>query len=216
MHFEIKDLRKKYGKKIVLDGIDLTAERGRCIGILGGNGSGKSTLLSVIAGVLRPDSGSITSEKDGASARIGYVPQGTPLIEELSAKDNLRLWYSSGRMKQELENGVLKLLGIDDFLNVPVRKMSGGMKKRLSIGCAVSGNPDILLMDEPTSALDIVCKDNIYSYIGEFKDKGGIILLATHDVHEIEICDECYVLKNGKLEKYIYDGDIHKLAGCIG
>ena len=70
-------------------------------------------------------------------------------------------------------------------------------------------------MDEPTAALDIACKDNIYTYIKDFKAKGGIVLLATHDVHEIELCDQCYVIKDGKLMEYHYDGDVHKLAQWI-
>lgn len=215
MKLEIKDLHKKYGKKTVLSGIDLSAEGGSCVGILGGNGCGKSTLLSVLAGVISADSGSFSAEKNGSAARIGYVPQGTPLMEELSAWDNLRLWYSKEDLRKELDEGVLKLLGVDAFLKVPVRKMSGGMKKRLSIGCAVSGDPDILLLDEPTSALDIACKDRIYAYIKEFRDKGGIILIATHDVHEIELCDSCFILKDGRLLPYSYDGDVHELARRI-
>ncbi|MCR4598789.1 MAG: ABC transporter ATP-binding protein [Acetatifactor sp.] len=214
MKLEIKDLTKKYGKKTVLNGISLTADAGHCVGILGGNGSGKSTLLSILAGIVRADSGSFTIEGEEEGS-IAYVPQGTPLLEELSAKDNLKLWYDKKTMEAELSNGVLKLLGVDEFLKVPVRKMSGGMKKRLSIGCAMAGNPKVILMDEPTAALDIACKDSIYTYIKEFKKKGGIILLATHDVHEIELCDQCFVIKEGKLNDYQYDGDVHKLAQWI-
>ena len=215
MTLEINDIRKKYGKKTVLDGISLSAEAGSCIGILGGNGCGKSTLLSIIAGLSRADSGSVTAVKDNGKAVIGYVPQGTPLMEELSAKDNLRLWYSRDALKRELESGVLKMMGIDTFLKVPVRKMSMGMKKRLSIGCAVYGNPDILLLDEPTAALDIVCKESIYAYIDDFRKKGGIVLFVTHDVHEFELCDRCYVMKDGRLSEYTYDGDLRKLAGMM-
>ena len=215
MTLEINDIRKKYGKKTVLDGISLSAETGSCIGILGGNGCGKSTLLSIIAGLSRADSGSVTAVKGNGKAVIGYVPQGTPLMEELSAKDNLRLWYSRDALKRELESGVLKMLGIDTFLKVPVRKMSMGMKKRLSIGCAVYGNPDILLLDEPTAALDIVCKESIYAYIDDFRKKGGIVLFVTHDVHEFELCDRCYVMKDGRLSEYTYDGDLRKLAGMM-
>ena len=215
MTLEINDIRKKYGKKTVLDGISLSAEAGSCVGILGGNGCGKSTLLSIIAGLSRADSGSITAVKGSSRAVTGYVPQGTPLMEELSAWDNLRLWYSRDALKRELESGVLKMLGIDTFLKVPVRKMSMGMKKRLSIGCAVYGNPDILLLDEPTAALDIVCKESIYAYIDDFRKKGGIVLFVTHDVHEFELCDRCYVMKDGRLSEYTYDGDLRKLAGMM-
>ncbi|MCR5460041.1 MAG: ABC transporter ATP-binding protein [Acetatifactor sp.] len=214
MKLEIKDLKKKYGKKLVLDGISFSADEGTCVGILGGNGCGKSTLLSILAGIVRADSGSF-EVTGGEKSCIGYVPQGTPLFEELSAKDNLKLWYDSQSLKKELESGVLKLLGVNEFLTVPVRKMSGGMKKRLSIGCAVSGSPKILLMDEPTAALDIACKENIYEYIENFKKNGGLILLATHDVHEIELCDKRYVIKDGKLTEWQYDGDLRKLAQWI-
>lgn len=215
MTLEINDISKKYGKKTVLDGISLSAEAGSCVGILGGNGCGKSTLLSIIAGLSRADSGSIRAVKDSGRAVTSYVPQGTPLMEELSAWDNLRLWYSRDALKRELESGVLKMLGIDTFLKVPVRKMSMGMKKRLSIGCAVYGNPDILLLDEPTAALDIVCKESIYAYIDDFRKKGGIVLFVTHDVHEFELCDICYVMKDGRLSEYTYDGDLRKLAGMM-
>jgi ABC-2 type transport system ATP-binding protein len=212
---EIKDIVKKYSKKTILNGVSLIAEGGACMGILGGNGCGKSTLLSILAGLSRADSGSLTTEKDGGKAVIGYVPQGTPLMEELSARDNLRLWYSSDDLKRELEDGVLKMLGVDAFLKVPVRKMSMGMKKRLSIGCAVYGNPDILLLDEPTAALDIVCKERIYAYIEHFRNKGGLVLFVTHDIHEFELCDKCYVMSGGVLTEYEYEGDIHKLASLM-
>lgn len=218
----IKNIKKNYGKKTVLKDIALEVKEGTCVGILGGNGSGKSTLMSILAGVLQGDGGSFFYDdknlfKDNAtrSQVLGYVPQSTPLIEELTAKDNLRLWYDKDSMNASLKNGVLKLLGIDEFLNVAVYKMSGGMKKRLAIGCAVASNPQILLLDEPSAALDLVCKENISSYLKEFKKNGGRILLATHDIQELSICDELYILKDGVLTPYQYDGDISHLARSL-
>ena len=130
--------------------------------------------------------------------------------------NNLLIWYDAKRLDRELEDGVLQKIGIPEFLKVPVRKMSGGMKKRLSIGCAVSNVPHVLLLDEPTAALDIACKNVIYEYLKDFKNHGGVILLATHDLHEIALCDACYVLKDGKLQEYAYDGDVQRLAELIG
>lgn len=222
MLIEICNIKKKYGKNDILRGIDLKAENGQCIGILGGNGSGKSTLLSILAGVNRCTEGSFTLDgrdllkntKLRASS-VGYVPQGTPLFEELTAYDNLLLWYEKDKIKYELENGILGILGIDDFLKVPVNKMSGGMKKRLAIGCSVFNSPKILLLDEPSAALDLVCKERISNYLKAFKSNGGIILLATHDVGEIDLCDSIYIMKNGVLSKYDYDGNIHRLVGNL-
>ncbi len=216
---EVRNIQKRYKKKIVLRDISFTASAGQCIGILGGNGSGKSTLLSILSGVLPADAGHfLYQEKDllqEAKLRrnvLGYVPQGTPLLEELTALDNLRLWYDGKKLKQELANGALAMLGIPEFLHTPVQKMSGGMKKRLTIGCAISGNPDILLLDEPSAALDLVCREKILEYLRAYKNQGGIVLLATHDVQEIELCDRWYILRDGVLIDYAYDGEISKLV----
>lgn len=222
MDVQIKNVQKQYGKKQVLRDISLSAEGGRCIGILGSNGSGKSTLLSILAGVLRPEGGTflcdgidLLKEPARRAALVGYVPQGTPLIDELSARDNLLLWYDKQELEAELESGVLKLLGIGEFLKVPVCKMSGGMKKRLSIGCAVAKRPPILLLDEPTAALDLVCKERISSYLREYKKAGGLLLLTTHDVMELSLCDELYIIKDGTLVPFCYDGDICALVKSL-
>lgn len=222
MMIEIKQIQKKYKKKAVLTDINLDVQEGSCVGILGGNGSGKSTLLSILAGVQKADNGSflwggadLFKNEKIREEILGYVPQGNPLMEELTAWDNLRLWYEKDELKKELDGGVLDMLGIPDFLKVPVRKMSGGMKKRLSIGCSVANHPKLLLLDEPSAALDLICKERIGNYLKDFKAQGGSIILATHDVQEIELCDVWYILKNGMLEPYLYDGNVHHLVGKL-
>lgn len=221
---EIKEISKKYKKKVVLEDVSFTAKPGECIGILGENGCGKSTLFSILAGTLQRGGGSFMwngkdlFRNEGLRAKIiGYVPQGTPLLQELSARDNLRLWYTGGKeeLDRELSEGVLAMLGIPDYLKVPVTKMSGGMKKRLSIGCAVAHRPQVLLLDEPSAALDLVCKERIYNYLQNFKKQGGTILLATHDVQELPLCDRILILKNGRMKDYQYDGNVHHLVGNL-
>ena len=223
MNVQVKNICKRYGKKTVLDGASFEAESGERVGILGANGSGKSTLLSILAGIFPPQGGQFLidgSDVLGKGAKrlqsaVGFVPQGTPLIEELSARDNLLLWYTREQMDAELRGGVLSLLGIDEFLRVPVRKMSGGMKKRLSIGCAVASRPSVLLMDEPTAALDLVCKEQLNGYLDRFEAAGGITIATTHDASEIDLCDRLYILKGGKLEPYIHDGNTAKLTELL-
>lgn len=222
MQIEIKHLAKNFKSKQVLRDICLKAEGGTCIGILGANGSGKSTFLSILAGIQSCDAGSFlcggTDLLENTKKRaelVGYVPQGTPLIEELSARDNLRLWYDKKAMEQELDDGVLELLGIGDFLNVTVSKMSGGMKKRLSIGCAMAKKPPILLLDEPTAALDLSCKQSIAAYLRHYKQSGGLLLLTTHDVLELELCDAWYIIRDGVLVPFTYDGDLQKLVESL-
>ena len=109
----------------------------------------------------------------------------------------------------------MKLLGIDEFLKKPVHTLSGGMKKRLSIGCAVAQRPPILLLDEPTAALDLPCKQQIHRYLEAYKRSGGILLLTTHDVTELDLCDRLYILREGLLVPYTYDGDPVKLSESL-
>ncbi len=222
MQIELKHIAKKFKKKQVLQDICLQAESGSCIGILGANGSGKSTLLSILAGIQDSDGGSFlcdgTDLMKNAKKRaelVGYVPQGTPLIEELTARDNLLLWYDKKSMQKELSDGVLALLGIGEFLNVVVSKMSGGMKKRLSIGCAMAKKPPIVLLDEPTAALDLSCKQSIAAYLRHYKNSGGLLLLTTHDVMELELCDAWYIIRDGVVVPFTYDGNVQKLVESL-
>ncbi len=219
MKIEINHIKKSYKKNKVLTDVTFTAEGGSCVGILGGNGSGKSSLLSILAGVQKCDSGEFLYNGknlfDNAYMRanaVGYVPQGTPLIDELTAWDNLLLWYDRKTLKKELSTGVLAMLGINGFLKTTVSKMSGGMKKRLSIGCALAKHQPVLLLDEPTAALDLACKENIAEYITKYKKSGGIVILATHDVSELCLCDKLYILKDGKLNDYCYNGNLKDLV----
>lgn len=222
MKLEINHIKKSFGKKQVLRDISLTAEKGECIGILGANGSGKSTLLTILAGVQKAGGGEFLLNGENLfknsslrSKTVGYVPQGTPLIDELTAYDNLLLWYSKKELKAELENGILKLLGINEFIKVPVRKMSGGMKKRLSIGCAVAKKPPVLLLDEPTAALDIACRQDIAEYLKGYKAAGGILFLTTHDPLELELCDRLFIIKEGLLTSFEFDGNLQKLVESL-
>lgn len=206
----VKNISKSYGRKQVLRDITFSAKQGECIAIAGANGCGKSTLLSILAGTLRGNGGSfhafghdLFAEPKERERIIAYVPQENPLIGELTAKDNLRLWYCNSRfdMKQELENGVLAMLGIPEFLNVKVANMSGGMRKRLSIGCAVANDPPVMILDEPGAALDLACKEAIRCYLEEYKKRNGIVIITTHDEEELQLCDHLLVMRDGVLRE---------------
>lgn len=229
MQLIIDGIRKKYHHNQVLDGVSLRIESGEQVGILGQNGCGKSTLLAVLAGILSADAGRFLVQHEGRepmdlldapalrSRLVGYVPQDTPLLEELSALDNLRLWYPGGRrvLEKELESGVLRDLGIEPFLNRRVSRLSGGMKKRLSIGCALAHHPRILLLDEPGAALDLVCKQIIVDYLDIFCREGGIVLMASHEIPEIASCTRTLILKDGTVRPYAFDGSVSQLVSHL-
>lgn len=207
---EVKGIQKQYGKKVVLRDATFSARQGECVAIAGANGCGKSTLLKILAGTLRANGGTFTAfghdmlkEPEERERLVGYVPQENPLIPELTALDNLKLWYCNSRydIEQELEKGVLAMLRIPEFLNVRVDAMSGGMKKRLSIGCAVANDPPVLILDEPDAALDLICKEEIRDYLAEHKRRGGIVVITTHDEEALDLVDKLMVVQDGYLRE---------------
>ncbi len=189
-----------YSKKNVLNDISFEVKPGTCVGIIGANGCGKSTLLSLITGSFKPKSGKITINSD---VNLGYVPQENPLLPDLSAYDNLLLWYkgSKKQLNEELRNELVSMLGIDNFLKKPVKKLSGGMKKRVSLAIALINEPTVLIMDEPSAALDLPCKSDMHMYLRKFISLGRSVIITTHDEDELDLCDVLYCIKDTHLVK---------------
>ena len=132
-----------------------------------------------------------------------YVPQENPLMEELTVRDNLLLWYRGSRkgMEEDLKNGAAAMLGVDKMLNRTAGKLSGGMKKRVSIACALSNHAPVLIMDEPGAALDLECKELIRNYLREYMAGGGAVVLTSHELAELALCTQMHVLRRGRLTK---------------
>ena len=206
---ELKGIRKSFGKKLILDGLDLSVKRGQCIGLVGVNGSGKSTLLAIMAGALKADDGTIRYNghemigREDLSRWAAFVPQDNPLIDELSVRDNLKLWYAGTdiRLKDALETGLPKELGLRDVLTQRVRNLSGGMKKRVSIACALANDAPILLMDEPAASLDLVMKQDIRRHLQRYLERGGTVVISSHEEDELKMCDELYHLTEHRLQR---------------
>ena len=222
MTAEVKEIKKSCGRKEVLRGASFRAALGSCVGILGANGTGKSTLLRILAGVLRADAGEflldgkeLLRDEHRRARTVAYVPQTTPLLEELSARDNLRLWYEKDALERSLEDGVLRQLGVDAFLNSRASRLSGGQRKRLTIGCAMAASPAVLLLDEPTAALDFAGKEKILRCFENFRRGGGLLVMASHDPWELELCDDWRLLREGRLEPYRYPGSRAALAADL-
>ena len=207
---EISGICKSYRRQVILEGVELTVEPGDCLGIVGYNGCGKTTLLSIISGALKADKGSIVFNGRQAVGRprvfaeeAAYVPQENPLMEELTVRDNLLLWYRGSRkgMEEDLKNGAAAMLGVDKMLNRTAGKLSGGMKKRVSIACALSNHAPVLIMDEPGAALDLECKELIRNYLREYMAGGGAVVLTSHELAELALCTQMHVLRQGRLTK---------------
>ena len=172
---EVQSLSFSYRKKPIVSGLSFQALPGTVTVLAGPNGSGKSTTLSLIAGVLRPDSGTIR-----ADGRIGYVPQGIALFEDMSVRDNLRFFAQEAHAEIPAELP----FGIGGFLGKRVSALSGGMKKRVSITASLIGDPEILLFDEPVESLDLIFRDELAEVIRSLRASGRTILYAGHETGE--------------------------------
>lgn len=191
---KVSDICFSYRGNKVLDGFGLELKCGECVVIAGANGCGKSTALALIAGILRPDSGTV--EVGGS---IGYVPQKTGLMEDMTSADNLRFFCAlAGKPMPETPP-----FGVAEFYKKRVGKLSGGMKKRLSIACALAAQPDILLLDEPCEALDAGARSELVWLLASLKAAGKSILYVAHDPDEFfPIFDRLVVIKSGRAEVY--------------
>ncbi len=189
--YTIEHIQKSYGKKVILDDITISVNEGEAVGILGVNGSGKSTLLNYIASYYA---------KEDPSVVCGYVPQENPLFDELKPLDNLRMWTKLPKDKilEELASPRLSLLGITDFLDKPVKKLSGGMKKRLSLASVLISSPKLLLMDEPFAALDLPAKQDILHFMRTYLSYGNSLIIASHEENIFHFCNRVFLLKDGK------------------
>ncbi len=201
---------KRYGRREILKGLDLSVAPGTCAGIIGGNGCGKTTLLSILAGTSKANKGRVCLDNKtlrrnskAYGEAVAYVPQENPLIGELTVKDNLLLWYKGDKkaMTEDLETGAGALLGVKPMLTRTVDKLSGGMKKRISIACALAGHGRYLILDEPGAALDMECKADIRRYLKTYMAAGGAVILTSHEIAELSVCTRLYVLRNGRLEE---------------
>lgn len=206
---KVDSISKNYGKKEVLKSISFSSGAGECIGIIGPNGCGKSTLLKILQGSLKPASGSLSyngcnplASPKYFSEYIGYVPQDNPLFANLSVLDNLKLWYcdSTHNLKDDIESGIIAEFKINTYLKEKVKNLSGGMKKRLSIACAIAKDPQILIMDEPGASLDIIAKNDIVNYIKKYISQGGTVIISSHEECELAVCTRTYLINNGVLE----------------
>lgn len=206
---EVSNISKSYGKKQVLKNVSLDARAGERIVIVGRNGCGKTTLLKILAGAMAPNGGSLNyfgeeplKDKTVFRRSCGYVPQENPLMDELSVLDNMRLW---GYDRRNPDRALLEQFELEKLLKTKVSKLSGGMKRRVSLACGVISHPGFLIMDEPTASLDICYRDELLQWLKKYQGNSGIVLMTTHEEAEIMEADKCYVMRAGTLFK-IDDG----------
>ncbi|WRS28778.1 ABC transporter ATP-binding protein [Oscillospiraceae bacterium MB08-C2-2] len=175
--------------------------------IVGPNGSGKSTLLSILAGLLRPDSGRVLFggkplKPIGSGRQIGFVPQKDSLFEELTVADNLAFWSAAAKvsLREALARPSVTQLELKPMLKKRVGALSGGMRQRISLAVGLLANPTLLILDEPFAGLDLFFKRQLITHLTELRKDGVTILYTSHNADEIAaLCDRVFLLMNGKI-----------------
>jgi ABC-2 type transport system ATP-binding protein len=205
-----KDVTKRYGTTVAVDGLSLEIRRGEIFGLLGPNGAGKSTTVHLAVGLLAPDTGLVEIAGAGSPAqasvrtKIGVAPQSLSLYEILSADENLqffgRLYGLEGAKLRERTTWALNFVGLTDRRADRVRTYSGGMKRRLNLAAAVLHDPEVILLDEPTVGVDPQSRNQIFENIQFLQGQGRTIVYTTHYMEEAaRLCDRVAIIDQGKL-----------------
>ncbi len=205
---EVHDLRKDYGGFEALRGVDLQVRTGSLFGLLGPNGAGKSTLIKALVGALRPSSGQLSAlgidplrEPARLRAQIGYMPQSPALYEDLSARENV-LFFASAHGSPDPGKRVEEVLAFADLAeraDDPVHTFSGGMKRRVSLACALVHQPRVLFLDEPTAAVDPHLRGRFWRTFRDLAATGVTLFISTHLMEEALLCDEVAILRQGSI-----------------
>lgn len=209
---ETENLVKYYnnGKVKAVDGIDLKVRKGEIFAFIGANGSGKTTTIDCLSGILTPTSGKMKiwgmdqpKFRKRLSYYIGIAPQEYALYVDLTVWENLiffgKLYGLNKKMIEETANELIKILDLDEKRNIIAENLSGGMKRRLSIACALIHKPAVLLFDEATVGVDPVLRSQFWDYFRDLRDKGITILITSHVMDEAEKADRIGLMRNGKL-----------------
>src|SRR5271165_5628504 len=216
---EVKNLSKSFGDLRAVADVSFRVDSGAIFGLLGPNGAGKTTIISCICGLLTPSSGEIRFMDGEASEKrsLGIVPQELALYDELSASENLEYWggvqgMRGARLRRRIGD-VLHEIGLQDRAKEPIRRFSGGMKRRLNFACGIIHEPEALLLDEPTVGVDPQSRVRLLELVREQAARGCAVLYTTHYMEEAEsLCDRLAIIDHGRL---MAQGALHELRALL-
>src|ERR1022692_1926453 len=221
----VERLSKNFGAIHAVDSVSFELRAGEIYGLLGPNGAGKTTTISMISGLLKPDAGEVFvagaafwADPQKAKRIMGVVPQELAIYEELTGRENLEFWGRmaglTSREARSRATELLEALTLADRANDEVKKYSGGMKRRINLGCALLHHPQLLLLDEPTVGIDPQARLNILEFIRNLRASGTAILYTTHYLEEAEnLCQRIGIIDHGSL---LAEGTLNELQERLG
>ena len=203
-------VKKNFGKLEALKGIDLTIDEGEFFALLGPNGAGKSTLINILAGLIKPTSGSVKvmghdviDDYQNARRSLGVVPQELVFDPFFNVREMLRFqagYFGKGRENDDWIDEVIEGLDLQDKANTNMRMLSGGMKRRALIAQALVHKPPVIVLDEPTAGVDVELRKKLWQFIKKLNQKGHTIVLTTHYLEEAEtLCSRVAMMDQGKV-----------------
>jgi ABC-2 type transport system ATP-binding protein len=212
---EALHLTKRYSSQTkeshpALDAVDLQVEAGNLYGLVGPDGAGKTSLLRILSAVLMPTSGSarlagfdVIKQSEQVRARLGYMPQAFSLYPDLSVMENLRFFADMngvprGKQKERIEE-LLDFARLADFISRRSENLSGGMRKKLALACAMIHEPEILLLDEPTTGVDPVSRRELWQLLAKVIERGVTVVVSTPYMDEAERCDVVSIIYQGRM-----------------
>jgi ABC-2 type transport system ATP-binding protein len=219
---EVEKVSFHYGKIKALDGLSLRVPRGISFGLLGPNGAGKTTLIRLLVGLLAARDGKVKTLGQSPSRRtarlIGYMPQQYSLYHELSVIQNVDFFARVYEMHDRDERArrveeVLKLVNLWDRRKDGITKLSGGMKQRVSLACAIVHNPPLLFLDEPTVGLDPELRVSFWQHFANLNKQGITIIISSHTMDDAAHCDRLAFIRDGRV---IADGTPAELRRATG
>jgi len=206
---ELTDVRKRYRNLQALKGVSFTVERGEFFGLLGPNGAGKTTLISILAGLNRADSGSVSvlghdvvSDYRMARRMLGVVPQELVFDPFFTVRETLRLQsgYFGLTHNDDWIDEIMANLDLTNKADANMRQLSGGMKRRVLVAQALVHRPPVIVLDEPTAGVDVELRQTLWKFIARLNREGHTIILTTHYLEEAEaLCDRIAMLKFGEV-----------------
>lgn len=218
----LKDLKFNYGHLKVIDSVSLEIPSAVSFGLLGSNGAGKTTLIRLMVGLLTPASGTILClgrKPDISNAKnIGYMPQLTSLYNELSVFQNIDFFARiygllDGNKRRERINEVIKVVDLWKKRDVSVSQLSGGMKQRVSLACAIVHRPQLIFLDEPTVGLDPELRVHFWNYFEDLTKAGATLIISSHTFDDAAHCHKLAFMRLGKVVAQGTPAELRAAAG---
>jgi ABC-2 type transport system ATP-binding protein len=232
----IDNLVKRYGNFVALDHLKLEINEGEIFGLLGPNGSGKTTTISCLLALLKYDKGEVdifgekmTPDSYELKRNIGIVPQEVAVFDELTVRQNIDyfcgLYVNDKRRRKKLVGRAIEFVGLEKYIKMYPKQLSGGLLRRLNIACGIAHEPKIIIMDEPTVAVDPQSRNSILEGIKRLNAEGATIIYTSHYMEEIEqICSKIAIIDKGQciaygtkeeLKKMIKTGETITIEGIV-